>query len=118
MKIIIAGGRSIDCLSIVHHACSSSEFEIKEVVSGGAKGIDALGEAYAYQNDIPIVRFLPDWKLGKHAGKLRNIEMARYADGLIAVWDGMSPGTSHMIAYMTALNKKIYIQHWGEQYWK
>lgn len=36
-------------------------------------------------------------KHGKMAGPIRNLEMAKYADGLIAFWDGKSRGTRDMI---------------------
>jgi hypothetical protein len=35
--------------------------------------------------------------------------MAYYADALIAVWDGKSPGTKHMIKIATELGLKVYI---------
>ena len=34
---------------------------------------------------------------GKKAGYLRNVDMAEYADALVAFWDGKSKGTGHMI---------------------
>lgn len=39
-----------------------------------------------------------DWDLyGKSAGFKRNVQMAEYADALVAFWDGASSGTKHMI---------------------
>jgi hypothetical protein len=35
--------------------------------------------------------------------------MAKYADALIAVWDGKSRGTQHMIKEMRRVNKKVYV---------
>ena len=55
MKIIVAGSRDIvfvDIPSIV----LKSDFTITELVSGGANGVDTLGEQYARQRDIPIMR--------------------------------------------------------------
>jgi hypothetical protein len=43
------------------------------------------------------------------AGKRRNIEMAKYADALIAVWDGFSPGTGHMIQQARKHGLKLYV---------
>jgi len=34
---------------------------------------------------------------GRRAGYLRNVRMSECADALIALWDGWSPGTKHMI---------------------
>ena len=44
---------------------------------------------------------------GRRAGFVRNEEMAQVADGLVAFWDGASPGTGHMIATMQALGKRV-----------
>jgi hypothetical protein len=110
MKIIVAGSRHLDDWESVCNAIDGSPFAITEVVSGTAIGIDQLGEAWAAANGIPVKAFPAPWKeKGKLAGKIRNIEMAVYADGLVAVWDGMSPGTAHMIAYMVLLNKPVHI---------
>ena len=45
------------------------------------------------------VEYYPaEWeKHGKAAGYKRNARMADNADGLLAVWDGESRGTKHMI---------------------
>ena len=48
--------------------------------------------------NYPIKRFPADWEnLGRGAGYVRNVQMAFYADALIAFWDGESRGTKHMI---------------------
>lgn len=109
MKVIIAGSRDISDRDLVEIGVNFSGFDITEVVSGGARGVDYLGEQWANEHGIPITKFRPNWKMGKLAGKFRNIEMAQYAHALIAVWDGMSPGTAHMIAYMMMINKPVYI---------
>ena len=57
-----------------------------------------MGEFGALHHDSPVKKFPADWGgLGKRAGYLRNEQMADYADALIAVWDGKSKGTKHMI---------------------
>lgn len=75
-----------------------------EVVSGkNPKGGDAQGERFAAEHGIPVVGFKPDWDgLGKSAGYRRNKDMAEYAAEapgslLVALWDGKSVGTQHMI---------------------
>lgn len=110
MKVIIAGSREITDLAEVHRAIVKSEFDITQVVSGGARGVDRLGEQAASQRHIPVAIFLADWDgLGKAAGFIRNKNMATYADALIAVWDGESKGTAHMIKTMEALGKPVYV---------
>ncbi len=98
MKIIVAGGRSVVDYSIVKNAIVESGLEISEIVSGKAKGVDAFGERFAEENNIPVVGFPAQWKLyGRAAGPKRNEEMAKYADACIVIWDGKSKGSKSMI---------------------
>jgi hypothetical protein len=125
MKIIIAGSRTITEYGFIEEAVEESGFEITEVVSGTAKGVDKLGELWAENNDVDIMEFPADWKnitvpgaviktnkYGSYnaiAGHMRNAEMAKYADALIAVWDGRSNGTYNMIKRMEAHNKPVFV---------
>lgn len=98
MKVIIAGSRSVTSPSVIIDAINYSGFDIDEVVSGTARGVDRIGEQWGCSNNKKITRFPADWdKHGKSAGYRRNVDMAQYADALIAVWDGSSKGTQHMI---------------------
>lgn len=97
-KTIIAGTRSITDPETLKEALDQIDWEIDEVVSGTQKGVDRLGEAYAESEYLPVKKFEPDWdQHGKAAGPIRNREMANYADALLAVWNGQSPGTRSMI---------------------
>lgn len=79
-------------------------------MSGCARGVDRDGEYYAKCNNIPVKHFIPQWDVyGKAAGMVRNHEMALYADALIAVWDGKSRGTQHMILDMQKTGKPVHI---------
>lgn len=112
MKVIIAGSRGITDYGLVDHAIEQSpfEFQIDEIVSGGALGVDSLGEDYASEHGVDLIIFPPNWKkYGKAAGVLRNTRMAEYADALIAVWDGKSKGTEHMIKTMNHMGKPVYV---------
>jgi hypothetical protein len=110
MKTIIAGSRNIKSYSTVLKAIKASGFEITEVVSGGARGIDRLGEIWGVKNDLNVERFLAQWdKYGKSAGYRRNVEMANYAEALIAIWDGESKGTKHMIDIATEKGLKVFV---------
>jgi hypothetical protein len=110
MKVIIAGSRGITDEQTIFNAIKNSGFEITEVVSGGAIGVDKFGEKYANRYDIPLKVFLPDWEKKKSAaGIIRNAEMARYADALIAVWDGESKGTKNMIEVAERKGLKVYV---------
>ena len=83
---------------------------VTEIVSGLAKGPDSFGKQWGEANGIPVKEFPADWnKLGKKAGFARNFEMARYADELVAFWDGKSRGTKHMIQTMLYQNKPFQV---------
>lgn len=56
-----------------------------------------MGKSWAINNNIPVKSFPANWnKFGKSAGYKRNVQMADYAEGLIAITTG-SLGTTHMI---------------------
>ena len=81
------------------------------IVSGGAKGADALGERYAAENGLKLERHPADWeKYGKSAGPKRNKKMAEIGDYVICFWDGKSRGTKSMIEYAKKLEKPIRIK--------
>lgn len=110
MKTIIAGSRNIVEYQSVLDAIKASGFEITEVVSGGARGVDSLGERYAKEKGIPLKVFPADWEsYGRKAGIMRNTEMSCYADALIAVWNGDSPGTYNMLNQAKSKGLKIYV---------
>lgn len=110
MKVIIAGSRGITDPALVEWATQASGFAITEVVSGGARGVDRLGEEWAASKNIPIRQFIPDWdKLGKRAGMIRNADMGIYADALVALWDNESRGTAMMIEFMKRLGKPVFV---------
>jgi glycerophosphoryl diester phosphodiesterase len=74
--------------------------------------VDRLGETYAVRNKLPIAKFPADWdKWGKPAGYIRNKEMAQYADALVAVWNGESKGTKHMIDLAKEQGLKVHIHY-------
>ncbi len=123
MKVIVAGSRSIKQQRIVDLAINEAfnywmahdqenwqQYIAPEIVSGGAYGVDWLGEKYAKKYNLKVKVFPADWETyGKAAGHIRNKQMGDYADRLIAVWDGKSPGTKGMIKYMKSLNKEVYV---------
>lgn len=85
-------------------------WDITEVVSGCARGVDLLGEAWAKGAGIPVTRFPAIWEVhGKAAGAIRNQQMAEYAKALVAIWDGKSPGTKDMIRKAKARGLKVVV---------
>lgn len=98
MKVIIAGSRAVTDYETVRQAIVRSGFPVTHVISGAARGVDQLGERWAKDHALPLLRMPADWTTyGRSAGYRRNEDMAGVADALIAIWDGHSPGTRHMI---------------------
>ena len=110
VEIIIAGSRTFFSYDIVRQEVGAYLLTIDdyqnnvEIISGGAKGTDQLGEEFARRNSLKLKVFPADWdKWGRQAGYIRNEDMAHYAFKggnkavLFAFWDGCSNGTKHMI---------------------
>ena len=111
MKIIIAGGRDFNDYQLL---CSKLDFLFQNVVPtiicGEARGADSLGKKYALEHNLQVISFPADWeKYGKSAGYIRNEQMAKEADALVAFWDGQSKGTKHMINIMKNLGKSVKV---------
>ena len=111
-KFIIAGSRNFDDYKLL----SNTLYEMvmydpdAEIVSGGSKGADKMGEKFAKSYGLMLKIFPADWsKHGKAAGPIRNKQMAEYADCLIAFWDGKSRGTKSMIDLAKKEGLKVYI---------
>ena len=126
MKIIIAGGRDFNDYPLMKQKCSeilkdllpacTNETENVEIISGGARGADRLGETFAREHSFRLKVFKADWdKLGKIAGFVRNEQMAVYASQdndlgvLIAFWDGKSEGTGNMVDLAFRYDLKVYV---------
>lgn len=111
LRVIIAGGRDIHDYNLIIEAIEECQFPIATVVSGGAKGVDALGEKYAIETNKTLHIYEADWeKHGRAAGPIRNRKMAENADALIAIWDGKSKGTKNMIETATKLGLLVYVK--------
>ena len=111
MKCIIAGTRS--CPKYIFDlAIKKCDFvhEITHVLSGAADGADKYGEQWAFENDLPTTRFPALWlKFGKSAGPIRNKEMLKKADALLAIWNGKSKGTLDMITISKKKGIKVFV---------
>lgn len=102
VKIAIVGSRTFcdyqRLKDFIDTKCAELGWEPVEVVSGGAKGADALGETYAREKNIPTTIFKPEWgKYGRSAGFKRNKDIIDRCDVCFAFWDGESRGTKHDI---------------------
>lgn len=121
MKIIVAGPRDFKNKNTVYSGISLVLQRLKdtygklnnlEIVQGGANGVDALALQYAQENHIPYKTFNADWnKYNRAAGPIRNEQMAKYGEVLIAFKNQEHPtrGTENMIQTASKYNLKIFI---------
>ncbi len=103
----VIGSRTFNDYELVKEELD--KHEISKIVSGGVKGADSLAEKYAYENNLPVEIFKPDWSLGRHAGFIRNKTIVEHSDTLIAFWDGVSKGTLSSIRYGEEAGKHTII---------
>jgi hypothetical protein len=130
MKIIVAGSRSIEDYELLKKVMvqSNAAFKATEIISGGARGVDKLGERWAKEHKIPLRIMKAEWNklnvpgavidvrpgeeegwYNSRAGIQRNEQMGDYADAAVILWDGKSNGTRHMTNYMKKLGKKVFV---------
>lgn len=106
MKIAIIGSRTLWVDDLKRFLPK----ETTEIVSGGAKGIDACARHYATENHIKLTEFLPDYaRFGRAAPLKRNLQIIEYADLIIAFWDGKSRGTKYVIENARRQGKQLKI---------
>ena len=114
-KLIVAGGRDFNDYSLLSAAITQlAEKKLSDravsIVSGVARGADAIGAHFARENGVVLYEFPADWNTyGKSAGYRRNVQMAEFSDGLLAFWDGNSRGTKHMIETMQDMGKPVWV---------
>jgi hypothetical protein len=117
VRTIVAGSRGVVDPRIVAAAMAQAKEQgiaPTSVVSGTARGVDQLGEQWAEDRHLLVHRYPADWdRYGKRAGYVRNKEMAENADALVAVWDGISRGTKHMIDLARWLGLPVYVHRVG-----
>jgi hypothetical protein len=110
VKTIIAGGRNIFNRMTLLEAIRACPWEITEIVSGGASGVDAMAEEYAVKRGIDLAVIKAEWDThGKSAGPIRNRKMAEISESLLAIWDGESRGTANMISIARSHNLMVYV---------
>ncbi len=114
MKVIIAGSRTITSMTDLEKAIEltnlNTSIRITTLICGMARGVDTLAYNWAKKQGIPIEEYPANWNLyGKSAGYKRNVQMAENAEALIALWDGVSKGTKHMIDIAKERNLIVYI---------
>jgi len=106
VKVAVVGSRALTVPDLEKYLPDS----VTEIVSGGARGVDAAARSYAKRHGIPLTEFLPDYdKFGRSAPIRRNLDIIAYADEVLAFWDGRSKGTYFVIQRCLKEGKKVRI---------
>lgn len=114
-KLIIAGSRGFADKELMRNWLYKAAEEAEDgteisLISGMAPGADRLAWEIAQEEGIECLQMPAEWDVhGKSAGYVRNMAMANIADGLMAFWDGKSPGTQHMIRTMQNMDKPVCV---------
>ena len=106
MKLAVVGSRKLTNIVLDTYVSK----EVKEIVSGGAAGVDLCAAEYARRNKLKLTEFLPEYKrYGRAAPIIRNKRIVEYADKIIVFWDGCSNGARSVILYAQKIGKPFEV---------
>lgn len=106
MKVAVIGSRGLE----IEHLEEYLPKETTEIISGGAKGIDACARNYAKSHGIKLTEILPEYeKFGRAAPLKRNDQIIERADLILAFWDGKSRGTRYVIEACQKRGKAVWV---------
>ena len=106
MRVAIVGSRNLTVQNLELYLPEN----VTEIVSGGARGIDACAREYALAHNLKLTEFLPAYeKYGRGAPLRRNLQIIDYADLIIVFWDGVSKGTKHVIDNCEKRKKNVMV---------
>ena len=94
MRVAVVGSRGLTVERLEDYL----PIDTTEIVSGGARGIDACARDYALRHGLKLTEYLPEYnRYGRGAPLKRNITIIENADLVLAFWDGISHGTKYVI---------------------
>lgn len=111
-KVAVVGGRDFTDQSRMFYILDkyNEKHGISHIITGGARGADTLAESYAKSRCIPYTVYPANWdKHGKQAGFLRNTDIVKASDVVIAFPTKSSKGTWDSVAKADTFYKKVYV---------
>lgn len=114
MKLAIIGSRGFNNYELlkqtIYKYFGTDIPSLEEIISGGAVGADSLGAKFANDYNIKLTEFIPEWhKHGKNAGFIRNEDIIKNADVVLAFWNGYSNGTKNALEWAKKYKKTSLI---------
>lgn len=108
MNVAIIGSRTFTDYERAKQFLAALDLDISRIISGGARGADAIAERYAAEHGIPTTIYPADWeRYGRGAGMIRNKQIIADADLVVAFWDGASKGTKNAMELARKAKKKL-----------
>ena len=105
MRIAIVGSRDYPDLAKVRDYVNSLPDDTV-IITGGARGVDSEAESAARASGLTVVIHEAEWHLhGRKAGPIRNTEVVKDCDKLVAFWDGKTPGTKDVVSKASKAGK-------------
>ena len=96
--VLVTGSRDWSSTVLLKERLASLDKSRTTIIHGGARGADEQAGKLATQFGIPAQSYPPDYEsFGKSAPHVRNDEMLKHADRVLAFWDGKSRGTKSVI---------------------
>lgn len=119
MKLAISGWRNMSSKEYLHVFQQAMEDLLvthnqipKLIITGGARGADRLGEAWAKEHKIPLLILTPDYKAhGDRAPLLRNTDIIKECTHLLAFPHHSGSGTQDAIRKAMKLDKIVMVYH-------
>lgn len=109
MRVAIIGSRSVS-MDAYGYVLPYIPKNATEIVSGGAKGADQIAEEYAKQAHLPLKVFFPDYSAyRKRAPLQRNLDIVKYSDYVLVLWDGKSRGSANVIRLCLQEFTKVHV---------
>jgi hypothetical protein len=113
--VAVIGSRTFNDKKFLYDFLTPRKDKIKLIISGGARGADALAEQWAKDYFIPYLVFPAAWHdkesglLDRGAGYKRNWHIISECDVVICFWDGKSKGSQHSMDIAKSLKKPVQI---------
>lgn len=116
-RVIICGSRNFNDYELLKEKCDYflsrkiNDGSKVVIVSGCARGADQLGEKYASERGLAVLKFPANWdKYGKRAGYLRNKNMADVANACIAFLDSNRENIGTKMMIRIAREQKLLVR--------
>ncbi|MCL2069023.1 MAG: DUF2493 domain-containing protein [Oscillospiraceae bacterium] len=109
MKVAVIGSRNAENFDMNRIGEYLPE-DCTLIISGGAPGVDTAAERYAHEHGIAFHKILPDYDShGRRAPIVRDTQIVRESQLVLAFWDFRSRGTSFTISECIRLGVPVRV---------